>query len=245
MADDLILRASGLVKRYPMGAVCVEALRGVDLELPRGGFLALMGPSGSGKSTLLNLLGSLDRPTEGSVWLDGRELTAVSAKELPDMRRRMIGFIFQGFNLIPSLTALENVLLPLRYEGIRGREARQRGTQMLTRMGLEDRLGHLPMELSGGEQQRVAIARALIMNPALILADEPTGELDSASSRRIMELLAELNSQGQSLIVVTHDPITASYARRVVTLSDGQVIEDRPQLEAPTETGPAAHDTSS
>ncbi len=225
--DDLILRARGLFKRYPMGTDnCVDALRGVDLDLRRGGFLALMGPSGSGKSTLLNVVGTLDQPSEGRLWLDGRELTQVPNSRLPDIRRRLIGFIFQGFNLIPSLNALENVVLPLRYEGSPKNEARRRGTELLEMVALGDRLHHLPTELSGGEQQRVAIARALVMEPALILADEPTGELDSTSSRLIMELLSGLNQNGQSLIVVTHDPTTAAYAERIVRMRDGLIVDE-------------------
>lgn len=225
--DGLILRARGLVKRYLMGTDnCVDALRGVDLDLRRGGFLALMGPSGSGKSTLLNVIGTLDQPSEGQLWLDGQELTEVPKSRLPDIRRRLIGFVFQGFNLIPSLNALENVVLPLRYEGSPRGEARHRGNELLEMMGLGDRLHHLPAELSGGEQQRVAIARALVMKPALILADEPTGELDSESSRMIMELLAGLNEEGQSLIVVTHDPTTAGYADRLVRMRDGRIVDE-------------------
>lgn len=224
---DLIASLTDVHKSYSMSAGnVVRALRGVTLDIPRGAFYALMGPSGSGKSTLLNVLGSLDRPDSGTIILDGTDITAAAVSELPDIRRRLIGFVFQGFNLIPTLNALENVTLPLKYEGIHGRKARELAVELLEKMGLGDRMHHRPNELSGGEQQRVAIARALIMDPPLILADEPTGEVDTATSQAIMSLLAELNEKGQTLVVVTHDPFTASYAERVIRMRDGRIEAD-------------------
>lgn len=218
-------RLTNVHKTYTMSAGnVVQALRGVTLDIPRGAFYALMGPSGSGKSTLLNIIGSLDRPDTGTITLDGTDITAISPSELPDIRRRLIGFVFQGFNLIPTLNALENVALPLKYEGIRGRKAREHAVELLEKMGLGGRIHHRPNELSGGEQQRVAISRALIMNPPLILADEPTGEVDTATSEAIMSLLSNLNEKGQTIVVVTHDPFTASYAERVIRMRDGHIL---------------------
>lgn len=232
---DLIASLTDVHKSYVMSAGnVVRALRGVTLGIPRGAFYALMGPSGSGKSTLLNVLGSLDRPDSGTIILDGTDITAVAVSELPDIRRRLIGFVFQGFNLIPTLNALENVTLPLKYEGVRGRKARELAVGLLDKMGLGDRMHHRPNELSGGEQQRVAIARALVMDPPLILADEPTGEVDTATSQAIMSLLAELNEKGQTLVVVTHDPFTASYAERVIRMRDGRIEADD---DAPADSG--------
>lgn len=227
MDRTFIARVDNVHKSYRMGpSNTVLALRGVTLDIPRGAFYAVMGPSGSGKSTLLNVLGTLDRPDTGRVFLNDIEVSRVPSSSLPDLRRRLIGFVFQGFNLVPTLTALENVMLPLKYEGIRGRKARERAASLLELMGLADRMHHRPAELSGGEQQRVAIARALVMEPPLILADEPTGEVDTATSEAIMGLLAELNTKGQTIVVVTHDPFTASYAERVVKMRDGRVIEE-------------------
>jgi putative ABC transport system ATP-binding protein len=224
---DLIVEVDDVRKDYVMSeGNVVHALRGVDLDIPRGAFYALMGPSGSGKSTLLNVLGSLDRPTSGRILLDGNDITSVPPSSLPDLRRHLIGFVFQGFNLIPTLSAVENVILPLKYEGIRGKKAHDMAEELLLRMGLKDRLSHQPNELSGGEQQRVAIARALIMDPPLILADEPTGEVDTRTSEAIMDLLAELNAKGQTILVVTHDPFTASYAEMVITMRDGHILDE-------------------
>lgn len=222
---DLIVKTRDLHKDYEMSAGnVVHALRGVDLDIPRGSFYALMGPSGSGKSTLLNVVGTLDQPTSGSICLNGQDITAMPTSQLPDIRRHLIGFVFQGFNLIPTLNAIENVTMPLKYEGIHGRKAQERAEELLDLMGLHHRLRHRPNELSGGEQQRVAIARALVMNPPLILADEPTGEVDTATSEAIMSLLKDLNDRGQTIVVVTHDPFTASYAEKVIRMRDG-VIE--------------------
>ncbi len=224
---DLIVEVERVRKNYVMSeGNVVHALQGVDLGIPRGAFYALMGPSGSGKSTLLNVLGSLDRPTSGRIVLDGNDLTSAPASSLPDLRRHLIGFVFQGFNLIPTLSAVDNVTLPLKYEGIRGKKARDMAVKLLHLMGLENRLDHRPNELSGGEQQRVAIARALIMDPPLILADEPTGEVDTHTSEAIMNLLAELNAKGQTILVVTHDPFTASYADMVITMRDGRIVDE-------------------
>jgi putative ABC transport system ATP-binding protein len=224
---DLIVETRDLRKDYVMSeGNVVHALRGVDLEIPRGAFYALMGPSGSGKSTLLNVVGTLDQPTSGTILLDGTDVTSAPKSSLPDIRRHFIGFVFQGFNLIPTLNALENVTMPLRYEGTRGRKARDRASELLELMGLGDRIQHRPNELSGGEQQRVAIARALVMDPPLILADEPTGEVDTATSEAIMDLLKQLNEAGQTIVVVTHDPFTASYAEKVIRMRDGLIESD-------------------
>jgi putative ABC transport system ATP-binding protein len=208
-----------------MGETYVEALRGVNLTLSRGEFVALVGPSGSGKSTALNLIGGLDRPTSGQVWIDGTELSASDEQTLTRHRREHVGFVFQTFNLLPRLTAEENVALPLMFSGVPEDERRQRARSLLGRVGLGQRTTHRPTQLSGGEQQRVAIARALVGQPALVLADEPTGNLDSVTGRGIMELLRELNGErGLTLLVVSHDPEVAAFADRVVRLRDGQVV---------------------
>ena len=213
-----------LVKIYKMGKSEVHALRGMNLEVEKGEFLVIMGRSGSGKSTLLNLIGCLDRPTSGSVYLDGVEVSALPKRKLPRIRREKIGFVFQNFNLIPTLTALENVMLPLRYAGMTGKEQRKRAIELLERVGLGDRLHHRPMELSGGEQQRVAIARALVNDPSLVLADEPTGEVDTETCEQIIGLMRELNrTLDKTFIIVTHDPLVAQKADRVVYLKDGQI----------------------
>ncbi len=229
-----IVEARGLVKIYPMGKTQVHALRGLDITVESGEFISVMGPSGSGKSTLLNLIGCLDTPTGGSVVLDGLEVTRLSRSHLPAVRREKVGFVFQQFNLLNHLTALENVMLPLRYSGVGGREARTRAAQLLERVGLGDRLHHRPLELSGGEQQRVAIARALVNRPAIVLADEPTGNLDTASGAGVIALLRALNQEGHTFIIVTHDPSIAAQTGRTVYLRDGQVVgEERRQ---PTKT---------
>ncbi len=221
--DDAI-RLTGVRRRFHLGQTKVEALRKVDLTIGRGEFIALVGPSGSGKSTLLNLLGGLDRPTGGEIWADGLALHAADEKALTAHRRRRVGFIFQTFNLLPRLTALENVALPLMLAGVGRAEREARARILLERVGLAHRLGHLPAELSGGEQQRAAIARALVHSPSLVLADEPTGNLDTATGAEVMGLLRELNAEhGVTLVVVTHDPEVAAHADRIVRLSDGQV----------------------
>jgi len=215
-----------LTKTYHMGAdVVVEALRGVDLEIEGGEYVAVMGPSGSGKSTLLNLLGCLDRPTRGRYLLGGQDISRLSDSELSEVRGRRIGFVFQSFNLIPQLTALDNIEVPLFYQGVHRRERRRRGQELAERVGLGARARHKPMELSGGEQQRVAIARALSNDPIILLADEPTGNLDSKTGREILEVFDDLSARGRTLIVVTHDEAIASRTHRTVRMADGRVVK--------------------
>jgi putative ABC transport system ATP-binding protein len=220
---DCVISAHNLKKIYKMGEMEVNALDGVDLCVDRGEVIAIMGPSGSGKSTLMNILGCLDHPTEGEYYLDGEQVSNLRDDQLADIRNRKVGFIFQNFNLLPRQTALSNVELPMRYAGIKqGRS--QLAREALELVGLGDRMKHKPTELSGGQQQRVAIARSLVNNPAIIMADEPTGNLDSKSGKEIMELLLKLNrDRGTTLIIVTHDPIVSSQTQRVVRLKDGQV----------------------
>jgi putative ABC transport system ATP-binding protein len=221
---DTVVRAVGLTRRYEMGDSFVDALRGVDLEITRGEFVALVGPSGSGKSTVLNLIGGLDRPTSGEVWINSTELSASDERALTRHRRQHVGFVFQSFNLLPRLTAEENVALPLMFSGIPEKERLARAQMLLERVGLGARLTHRPTQLSGGEQQRVAIARALVGQPALLLADEPTGNLDTTIGAEIMSLLKELNQEQElTLLVVTHDPEIAGFSDRVVKLRDGRV----------------------
>jgi putative ABC transport system ATP-binding protein len=221
-----ILVARDLVKVYRRGATEVRAVDGVSLEVPRGEMLAIMGRSGSGKTTLLDLLGCLMRPTSGELAVDGRPVSGASDAELAAIRRERIGFVFQEFNLIPTLTAAENVLLPLRYGPTRS-DGRERALALLHRVGLSERATHRPSELSGGEQQRVAIARALVNEPAVILADEPTGELDSTTSDQILDSLRELNRErGVTLVLVTHDLGVAARADRIVRMSDGRIVAD-------------------
>jgi putative ABC transport system ATP-binding protein len=223
---DVVVRTVGLARRFKMGDTYVEALRGVDLCLARGEFVALVGPSGSGKSTVLNLSGGLDRPTSGQVWIDGTELSASDERTLTRHRRRHVGFVFQTFRLLPRLTAEENVALPLMFGGVAERERRSRARELLAQVGLGHRLAHRPTQLSGGEQQRVAVARALVGRPALLLADEPTGNLDTATGAEIMALLRRLNGEnGLTLLVVTHDAEVAAFAGRVIHLRDGRIVE--------------------
>jgi putative ABC transport system ATP-binding protein len=226
MKNDYVIQARDLCKVYQMGEVEVRALCGVDLDIERGEVLAVMGPSGSGKSTLMNLLGCLDRPTSGKYYLDGELVSHLSDDQLAEIRNRRVGFVFQNFNLLPRMTAFSNVELPLRYSGENG-SRHQKALKAIESVGLTDRMNHKPMELSGGQQQRVAIARALVNHPSIIMADEPTGNLDSKSGREIMDLLLELNKvSGTTLIIVTHDPIIASRARRVIHLYDGSIAKD-------------------
>ncbi|MCX7844160.1 MAG: ABC transporter ATP-binding protein [Candidatus Bipolaricaulota bacterium] len=220
-----LVELQGVTKVYRLGEVEVPALRGVDLAVRPGDFLALMGPSGSGKSTLLHLLGLLDRPTAGRVLWEGADVTRLNGARLAELRGRRIGFVFQMFNLVPNLTALENVELPLVFLGVPWRERRQRARAILERLGLGDRLRHRPNQLSGGQQQRVALARALVTDPALLLADEPTGNLDSATGREILALLAELNRQGRTIVLATHDPEAAAVAQARLRLRDGRIVE--------------------
>jgi putative ABC transport system ATP-binding protein len=221
-----IIRVEGLSKQYRMGSNVVWALRGVDLEVWPGEFVAVMGPSGSGKSTFMNVVGALDRPTGGRYWLDGALVSDLSRDQLAAIRNRKIGFIFQGFNLLPRQTALGNVMLPMLYAGLNGQQRRLRAQEALRLVGLGDRGHHRPSELSGGQQQRVAIARSLVNDPALILADEPTGNLDSRTSVEVMAILQELNAAGITIVLVTHEPDIASYCKRNVTFRDGKVVRD-------------------
>ena len=218
------IRAVNLTRTYQVGETTVQALRSVNLQVGKGQFVALVGPSGSGKSTLLNLVGGLDHPTSGQLWVDGEELSASKEKALTEHRRRRVGFVFQSFNLLPRLTAVENVALPLMFVGVSERERIERAGQFLDQVGLSGRLDHRPTQLSGGEQQRVAIARALVNHPAIILADEPTGNIDTATGAEIMALLRRLNrEQGVTLLLVTHDPEAASFSDRIIQLRDGQI----------------------
>jgi len=222
--DAPFIAISGLRKSYALGGVVVHALDGVDLGIRAGTFHTIMGPSGSGKSTLLYLLGGLDRPTAGRIVVAGAALQEMDENALAAYRREVVGFIFQSFNLISSLSAWENVAFPMRFAGISRRARRERAFALLERVGLADRRQHRPSELSGGQQQRVAIARSLVNEPRLVLADEPTGNLDTASGQSIMELLAELHSDGRTIVVVTHDPRMAAYATHQVFLLDGRTV---------------------
>ncbi|MFI5272871.1 MAG: ABC transporter ATP-binding protein [Ktedonobacterales bacterium] len=217
-----------LTKVYRLGQTRVPALRGVSLDIPRGEFVAITGASGSGKSTFMNLLGCLDRPTSGSYWLDGAEVSRLPADTIADVRNRRIGFVFQGFNLLARATALSNVALPLLYAGIAHDERARQARRALQMVGLGSRLDHKPAQLSGGQQQRVAIARALVNGPALLLADEPTGNLDTRTSVEIMAVLQHLNALGLTVVLVTHEPDIAAYAQRRITFRDGVVVHDEP-----------------
>ena len=221
-----IIDMTGIRKIYRTGKIQVEALRGVDLAVEQGGFVAVVGPSGSGKSTLLNLLGCLDTPTSGAYRLGGEAVAGLSRDELADVRNRRVGFVFQNFNLLPQLTALENVEMPMLFGGVGRRERRRRALEQLELVGLADRVDHRPTELSGGQMQRVAVARALVMQPDLLLADEPTGNLDTGSGSDVMSLLADLWAQGRTLVVVTHDQAMARRAGRVVEIRDGVIVSD-------------------
>jgi putative ABC transport system ATP-binding protein len=228
--SKVVIEAVDLTREYAMGKSVVHALRGVDLTVRTGEFLALMGASGSGKSTLLNMFGLLDRPTSGQYRLEDLEVFSLSRDDLAMIRGRRIGFIFQNFNLLPRYSTWENVALPLAYRKgeFRSEEQYQKAIHMLTRVGLDRRADHQPMELSGGERQRVAIARALVTEPAVLLADEPTGNLDSATGKEIMSLLAELHAEGKTIIMVTHDINIARFASRICTMQDGILSESEP-----------------
>ncbi len=223
---DAVIITRNLVRQYDMGGEIVRALRGVDITIRRNEFVAIMGPSGSGKSTLMNLIGCLDTPNEGEYWLNGHRVSDLSDDELARIRNKEIGFVFQTFNLLPRADALHNVELPLVYAGVSSKERRERATEALRRVGLAERMGHRPNELSGGQRQRVAIARALVNRPSILLADEPTGNLDSTTSTEIMALFRELHTQNQTIILVTHEHDIAGHADRQVHLKDGKVEQD-------------------
>jgi putative ABC transport system ATP-binding protein len=223
-----LIHTINLVKEYVMGSTVVHALRGVSVDINEGEFVAIMGASGSGKSTFMNLLGCLDRPSSGEYFLAGEQVSALDTDALASIRNKRIGFVFQQFNLLPRTSALDNVELPLLYAGVVPAERKQRATQRLAEVGLGSRADHHPAQLSGGQQQRVAIARALVNNPSLILADEPTGALDSHTSVEIMALLQKLNREGMTIVMVTHEHDVAAFASRIITFRDGAVISDAP-----------------
>jgi len=236
--NDIVIQTDKIVKTYASGSNEVHALRGIDLTVHRGEFIAIMGTSGSGKSTLMNLLGCLDTPTSGSYSLDGVRVDGLDKNALAAIRNQKLGFVFQGFNLLPRTSAVENVELPLLYD----RSGKKRDTQALavaalTRVGLGDRMDHQPSELSGGQQQRVAIARALVTEPALVLADEPTGNLDTRTSTEVMALFQELNEQGITIVLVTHEHDIAVYAKRIVEVRDGRIRRDEPVKNRRSATG--------
>ena len=223
---DAVIVTRNLQREYDMGGEIVRALRGVDITIRRNEFVAIMGPSGSGKSTLMNMIGCLDTPTRGEYWLNGHRVSELEDNELARIRNKEIGFVFQTFNLLPRATALHNVELPLVYAGVSGKERKARAVDALTQVGLADRMEHRPNELSGGQRQRVAIARALVNQPSIILADEPTGNLDSTTSVEILALFNQLHQQNQTIVLVTHEHDIAAHARRQVHLKDGMVEQD-------------------
>jgi putative ABC transport system ATP-binding protein len=236
-----VIKLEGVHKVYDTGAVLVPALRGVSLRIDSGEFIAIMGASGSGKSTLMNLIGCLDRPTRGTYWFDGQDVSRLSRLELARIRNRKLGFVFQGFNLLKRHTAVENVGMPLLYAGISARERQKRALEVLERVGLADRANHLPNQLSGGQQQRAAIARALVNRPQIILADEPTGNLDSRTGAEILGEFQRLHREfGQTIIMVTHDPAIAAYAARLVSMRDGLIESDVPNPQANRGESPGA-----
>ncbi|MEK4886113.1 ABC transporter ATP-binding protein [Bacillus sp. FSL W8-0223] len=222
-----IIRMENITKSYSLGGEVVHALRGVSLQIGKGNFLAIVGPSGSGKSTLMNIIGCLDRPDEGRYILDGKEIDKMIDSELATVRNEKIGFVFQNFHLLAKLTALENVELPLLYRGVKTKERQKIAYEYLEKVGLKDRARHLPNQLSGGQQQRVAIARALVGTPPILLADEPTGALDSKTSKEIIQLMKQLNEQGHTILLITHDWEVANEAKRIVRIQDGQLFEER------------------
>ena len=226
MAKDSVIQLENVWKTYKMGEVEVNALRGVSLAIEQGEFVAITGSSGSGKSTMMNLVGCLDLPTKGSIYLDGKDISKLSESNLAQIRAKKIGFIFQQFHLIPTLSAIENVMLPLEFQDIPDNDARKKATEILNRVGLGDRMDHLPSQLSGGQQQRVAIARSLSNNPDVVLADEPTGNLDSVAGANIMDMLQNLwKKEKKTIIMVTHDLHLANYAKKIIKLKDGQILK--------------------
>ncbi len=231
-ASEEVIRLEQVTKEYPMGDSVVQALRGVSFTIRRGEYVAVMGASGSGKSTLLNILGCLDSPTAGRYLVEGRDVARMNDNQLSALRRQRFGFVFQAFNLIPQITVLENIEVPLFYQGWHERESRARASELAVRVGLGDRLRHRPTELSGGQRQRVAIARALANDPAVILADEPTGNLDTHTGIEILEILDGLVNQGRTIVLVTHEPTVAQHARRLIHISDGVIDRDEPIRQA-------------
>jgi len=228
MGNEIAVQVENLVKIYRLGKVSISALRGISFDTAKGEFLVIMGPSGSGKTTLLNLLGAIDKPTSGKISIDGKDITTLSEGELTKLRRHKIGFIFQFYNLIPALTALENVELPMLTAGFSQKDASERASQLLKTVGLVERMGHLPDELSGGEQQRVAIARALANRPTVILADEPTGDLDSKTGMEVVQILYDTSKkESATVIVVTHDPMITEKADRILQMRDGNIIAEK------------------
>lgn len=225
-----IIQIKNLMKTYKLGGETVHALNNVSIEIEKGEFLAIIGPSGSGKSTLMNMIGCLDRPQSGTYLLDGKDIGKMNDNQLAVIRNQKIGFIFQNFNLLTKLTALENVELPLLYAGVPAKERKRRALESLSKVGLNERAHHLPSQLSGGQQQRVAIARALAGNPSILLADEPTGALDSKTSKEILNLMKELNELGHTIILITHDLAIAQQASRMVSIQDGQLLENGGEL---------------
>jgi putative ABC transport system ATP-binding protein len=239
-----VISVHSVSKTYRLGEIAVHALRGVTLQIERGDFVAIMGSSGSGKSTLMNILGCLDIPSGGRYEIDGVDVSEMDEDDLSDLRNRKIGFVFQSFNLVPRTSALVNVELPLAYAGLRGTERRRRAERALRSVGMSHRMGHEPAELSGGQQQRVAVARAIVTNPSLILADEPTGNLDSHSTEDVLAIFARLNEEGRTVVLITHEPDVAEQTKRVIRLSDGEVVEDRRKLGV-SDPPPSAHELKS
>lgn len=225
MSHSSLMQLRGLTKDYVNGDVTTHVLRGVDLDVSQGDFVALMGPSGSGKSTLMHILGFLDRPTGGTYTFQGRDVSSLSDDELALMRKKGVGFVFQAFHLLPKAKVIDNVILPLMYARVPQKDRRARAEKALRAVGLGDRMDHLPNQLSGGQRQRVAIARALVNEPEVIFADEPTGNLDSLSSENVMDLLKDLNKEGKTIVMVTHEPDIAAYAKRTIRMRDGKILE--------------------